>query len=220
MQAQWHLPDGPDVLRDVFAGLSIAARGRAHQDDVFVAQAECQPVEFQLGRVVHLWVALAQAEFTPHTRIEGDGARLGRVGLGADAEHGHSVAHGIETFEDVAEHALRGRVSCANRGMRLLQVLQLAEQAVVLRIGDLGPVEHVVEMGMAMQAPAQFLCAALHVRLVGLVGRPHARAFHRQLNSRRATAEPAPRPRASSVSYSRSKSLAMPSKACSVSSIP
>ena len=51
-QLQGNLPNGADVVRDIFAHLAIAARGRLHQAAGFVAQAHGQAVELGFGHVL------------------------------------------------------------------------------------------------------------------------------------------------------------------------
>ena len=66
------------------------------------------------------------------------------------------MAHRLETVQHLAEHALRRRVGGQQLGMRGFDVLQLAEQSVVLGIRDRRRVEHVVEVGVVVQRGAQF----------------------------------------------------------------
>ena len=156
LQPQRDLPDGADVLRDVFAGLAVAARGRLHQHAVFVAQVDRQAVELQLGGVGHRRRVVGQRQLAAHAGVEGFGAGCRGVGLGADAEHRHGVPHRRETVEHAAAHALRRRVGRQQRGVRGFQRLQFLEQPVVVGVGDLRRVEHVVAVGVVVQQPAQF----------------------------------------------------------------
>ncbi len=192
-QTQRDLADGADVVRDVFAGFAVAARGGLHQHAAFVAQAHGQAVELGFGHVVDgragqhglrgraqrlaavaLVVELEQGapllagQIVAHALIEG-GRALGRgVGFGADAEHGHGVAHRCQRVEHGTAHALGGRVGRAQRGVFGLDGLQLAKQAVVLGVGQFGRVERVVLVGGAVQPGPQlgrssaYVCFVIH----------------------------------------------------------
>ena len=91
-----------------------------------------------------------------YTRIKGfDTADLG-VGLGADAQHRHRVAHRHKTIEHHTEDALRRRIGGQQFGVHGLNGLQFLEQPVVLGIWNCRRVEHVVAVSVGLQLPAQF----------------------------------------------------------------
>jgi hypothetical protein len=169
-QAQRDLLDRSDVLRDVLAGLAVAARRGLHEHAIFVAQVDCEAVELQLGGVFDRRIALCQRQLAPHPRVERHrAARLG-VGLGADRQHRHRVAHRHEAVEHAADDPLGGRVGGQQLGVRRLDRLQLLEQAVVFGVGDRRVVEHVVAVGMLLQQLAQ-RGGAQRRRIVGIGGR-------------------------------------------------
>ena len=91
----------------------------------------------------------------------------------------------------LAAHALGGRIGRQQLGVLRLQLLQFAEQLVVLGVRDLRLVQHVVAMRVVMQQLAQRIDAFLDFG---------GRRAWPQENSRRASGEPAARSRASSVS--------------------
>ena len=160
LQPQRNLADRTNVLRHVLAGLPVAARGRLHQHAALVTQADRQPVELQLARVLDRRVAVGQLELPANACIEIARAIFARIGLGADAEHWHRVAHRGEAREHRAADPLRRTVRRDQLGVRCLDRLQLLEQAVVLRVRDLRRVEHVIQVGMAVQLLAQLGSAA------------------------------------------------------------
>ena len=177
---QRDLAQRADVLRHVFARFTIAARGGLHQHAVFIAQADGQAVELGLGdvghgragqhglrdgaerlgavaRVVGLQAdaPLLGRQVVAHLLIELLGAGRRGVGLGADAEHGHGVAHRPEAGQHRAADALGGRIGRAQLGVRGLDGLQLLKQLVVLGVGQLGRVQRVVLVRGAVQGGAQ-----------------------------------------------------------------
>ena len=99
---------GEDVLGHVFAGGPIAPSGGLHQHAVLIAQIDRQAVELQLGAVGHGRCVGRQFQLTPYPGIKGHRAAGLGVGLGADAEHGHRVAHRCKTVQHLAGHALGG----------------------------------------------------------------------------------------------------------------
>ena len=86
-----NLRNRADRVRDVLAGLAVAARRRLHQRTAFVAQVDGESVELQLGRIVQRGRGIAEFERLAHTRIET--LRRGRAGiaLGVDRQHRHRM---------------------------------------------------------------------------------------------------------------------------------
>ncbi|MBK6470714.1 MAG: hypothetical protein IPF94_08215 [Betaproteobacteria bacterium] len=115
-------------------------------------RAQTVPV---LGVVFDGWRLGRQRHFAAHAFVEGLRAGRRGVGLGADAQHRHRVAHRLEAVEHMAADPLRGRVGRQKFGMRGFQRLQLGEQAVVLGVGDLWRVEHAIAVGVVVQQRAQ-----------------------------------------------------------------
>ena len=210
-------------MGDVLAHLAVAARGGLHQAAVLVAQVHGQAVELGLGNVLHGRRAFGQFQLLADACVEGLGSRGLVVGLGADAEHGHGMAHGHQAVEHGADHALRGRVRGDQFGVGTFQRLQLLEDAVVLAVGHGGRVQHVVLMCPLVELGAQRLHLGQHLvgggpglrRRGGCAGEEIQIVVHgvearsllctrgtapRQLNSRRASMEPADSSRLSSLS--------------------
>ena len=57
-------------LRDVVSDLSVPARSRTHEDTLLVAEADCEPVEFELDRIADGGRLCVEPKFAPDTRIE------------------------------------------------------------------------------------------------------------------------------------------------------
>ena len=174
IEAQRDLADGADVLRHLLALLAVAAGGGLHQHARLVAQADRQAVELGLGDIgdhatlqdgLRLGLqGLALAPVDPallgcqvgaQLLLELLGAAGLGIGLGADAQHGHAVAHGGKAVEHLAADALGRRIGRDPFGMHGFDRLQLAEQAVVFGVGNLGRVERVVAVGVVVQQLAQ-----------------------------------------------------------------
>ena len=154
-QGERDLADGADVVGHVLAHLAVAARGGLHQPAVLVAQAHGEAVELGLGHVFDGRRIGRQLQLAAHAGVEGLGAAGLGVGLGANAEHGHLVAHGRKALHHRADHALRGRIGCDQIRVGRLQRLQGLEGAVVFRIGHAGRVHHVVLVRPEVQPGAQ-----------------------------------------------------------------
>src|SRR6185295_19516516 len=73
----------------------------------------------------------------------------------ADRQHRRAVLHFAELRQRRTAYALGRRIRRAQLGVLGLQRLQLAEQLVVLRVGDLRRVLHVVEPVMALEGFAE-----------------------------------------------------------------
>ena len=122
--------DGSRVGGDVLADVAVASRGGAHEAAVFVQEVDGQAIDLDLSR--HLEVV--------------DAGGLGHAGLPSgellEGEHvieGHhlgEVADLGETGIDAAAHAHRGRVGSAQLRVALLNLLDLAVHAVVVRVRE------------------------------------------------------------------------------------
>ena len=168
-QAQGNLPNGADVVRHIFTPSAIAPGGGLDQHMLGVAQADGQAVKFQLGHIGQRRIGLAALELFSHPLIEQPRPLLTDVGLGLDAEHGHFVLDAGKGLNRCAAHALGGRVGRAPFRVGLFQALQLAKQAVVLRIGDGGRVQHVIQMPVVAQLFAQLSHARGRCRNMRLI---------------------------------------------------
>ena len=153
--------NGADVLRHVLAVFAVAPGGGLHQHAAFKAQIDRQPVKLEFGDVFHRWRFLGQLQLFAHPGVKSQRTRGFGVGLRADAEHGHSVAHRGKSVQRLAAHALGGRIRCAPLRVCGFQRLQFLEPLVVRRVGHLGGVEHVVLVAVVLQQAAQLRHALL-----------------------------------------------------------
>jgi hypothetical protein len=115
-----------------------------------VVQGEREAVELELADVADLFGAgqgVADA-LVP-------GAQFGLVVGVVEREHGARVRRLDEAFAGLAADALGGRVGRDQLGMLGLERLQAVHARVVLGVGDLGRVEHVVEMLVVAKVLAQ-----------------------------------------------------------------
>ena len=161
-------------MRDVLAGLAVAARRRLHQLSGLVAQVDGEAVELHLGRVLDRWVRLVQAERLAHARVELLRPSRASVGFGIDRQHRHDMAHRLQPFEHGTDNALRRRVGRHQLRMRRLDTLQLLEQGVVVGVGNFRRIERVVGAGVMQKLLAQLRRA--------LLWRERSRRAHRQLS--------------------------------------
>ena len=116
-----------------------------HEDAVAVGQADRQAVELGLDGVLDL----LDAQRLAHALVEG--AHLLLVEGVADATASACDAAPRRTRRSGARaDALRRRIGAAQLRVRRFERLQLAEQAVVLRVGDLRRVLDVVEPVVAL----------------------------------------------------------------------
>ena len=145
------MPDGADVLGHVFAHLAVAPGGRVHQHAVLVAQVHGQAVKLGLCHVFHGGVGIGQAQFTANAGVKRVCAAGFCVGFGANAEHGHRMAHGGKGVQRLTTHAAGWGIGPGQMGVFRLQRLQAAKQAVVLGIGHLRGIQHVVTVGVMVQ---------------------------------------------------------------------
>ena len=121
IQPQRDLADGADVLRDVLAGLAVAARGGLHQHALLIAQVHGQAVELQLGRVFDLCIRQVQPKLAPHPGVKGLGPGCRGVGLGMNRQHGHRMAHRRQFGQGGGAHAQGRAVGAAQRRVGRLQ---------------------------------------------------------------------------------------------------
>ena len=74
---------------------------------------------------------------------------------GIQGEHGRDVRHGPERILGLRPYPLRGRIGGHQLGEGVLERLESAEEPVVLRVGDLRPGLHVVEVVMPIELPPE-----------------------------------------------------------------
>ena len=100
--------DRAHIGSHLFAHLAIAASGGPHQRAFLVAQADRQAIELELRRVFDRRIAGLEAKLAADARIEVRRAGVLRIGLGADGEHRHLMAHRRQILGWRAAHSLRG----------------------------------------------------------------------------------------------------------------
>ena len=83
------------------------------------------------------------------------------VGFSANTQHRQRMAHRCEALQQTAAHPLGGRIGCQQFGVRRLQRLQFAKQAVVLSVRQFRRVQHVIAVGVVVQQLVQFSSALL-----------------------------------------------------------
>ena len=143
--------DGPEVLGDVLAHASVAAGGAAREPSALVEQGYPQPVDLRLAHVLEARAGQRARD----ARLElAEVVRADRV---VQRQHGGEVLHGGEGLGATAARALGRAVGRDQLGMGLLQLNQLAVQPVVLGVGDLGPVQDMVEVVVPVDLLAQLV---------------------------------------------------------------
>ena len=122
--------DRPGVSGHVLADVAVASGRGAHETAVLVEEVDGQAVNLDLGR--HLEVGnsggLGHAGLPPGELLEGEHV--------VEGHHLGEVAHLGETGVDAAAHAHRGRVGTAQLRVSLLDLLDLAVHAVVVRVRE------------------------------------------------------------------------------------
>ena len=106
VQVQRDLAQRAYVAGHILAGAAIAAGGRQHEHARFIAQADCEAVKLEFGRVSDGRRRVVQPQGTAHAGIEGDRALIGGVGFGADRQHRHRMMHGRQLGRRLAADAL------------------------------------------------------------------------------------------------------------------
>ena len=137
-QAQRDGADGAHVGGDVFAGRAVAARRRAHQHAVFVAQADGEAVKLRLGGKAQ--AAVVEALLQPFDkRVE----FLGGEDV-VQRQHRHAVRHRGKGAVCLAADAPGGRIGGDGFATRRFQRAQFAHQRVVFGVGNARVIEDVV----------------------------------------------------------------------------
>jgi hypothetical protein len=171
-----HGADGAHVGGDLLAHLAVAAGQSQGQLRLalllrvgLVAQGHGEAVQLEFADAGDF---LVPAEFVDAALPVAQFLR----GVGVvQREHGGGVRQLDEALARRAAHALGRRVGGDQAGMLGLQALQLLHQAVEVGVGDLGGVEHKVEVFVAADLVAQGRDAALDVLPLG--GRGHAKDY-------------------------------------------
>ena len=169
--------DGLDVGRDVFADIAVAAGRPDPVATILVEEAHGQAIDLQLGDVLEPDVSQRAShtlvEFANLIALEGVGEAQHRCAVGDLGKRvGRRLADPLR--RRVRRHQLR--VLC-------LQLDQLAEERVVLGVGDLGVVEHVILPVRAIDQRPQLEDACLR-RIDVLEGRAHTLTIGARLTAR------------------------------------
>ena len=165
-QPQRHTGYRAQVPGHLLSALPVAARRAPFEVPVDVHETRREPVELGLQCVLHL----IDLEAFAHSPIEI--AQLLLPERVAEREHGRGVDHFREGGHRFRAHPPGGRVRCLQIGMRGLERLELAHQAVVLGVGDLGVVESMIAVVVVIDALAELgnPCRSLHRGTPGRAG--------------------------------------------------
>jgi hypothetical protein len=136
--------DGAHVGGDVVADHAVAAGRGPDQAAPLVLEGDGHPVDLELADIGGDLDDDALGAPAPGGQLLG-GERV------VERQHRHPVAHRGERPGLDGADGLGGRVVGAQVGVVLLQPLQLAEQLVVLGVGDVGVAEHVVAVERVAQ---------------------------------------------------------------------
>ena len=145
--------DMRDIGRHILAHLPVAARRRAHQPALLVAQRARQPVDLVLGRKRHR-IALGQRQEAPHARDPI--LDLLRI-------EGIVEAHHANLVRDLAQrrggggvaHLAAGRILPHQMRKRCLQFAIAPHQRVIFLVGNLGRVLGMIKPVVLRDLPRQ-----------------------------------------------------------------
>ena len=144
-QFQRHRADGARVPRDLVSLDAVAARRGAHQEAVFIHQAQGDAVGLQLGDVLDALLRQGLA----HPLVEGEDVLPGIAVV--EAEHRGGVADGRELLRRLTTDPLRGRVGAFQPRIALFELLQFLQQEVVLAVGNHRLGEHVIAVVVVLE---------------------------------------------------------------------
>ncbi len=138
-----HVGDRADVRRHVLAGHAVAAGGRLHERAALIGQRHGHAVDLGLAREGE-GLEVDVGRLAPQPLAPGPQLVLAeRV---VEAHHRDAVAHLLEQARRRRAHGVRRRVGCRQRRIVRLELPQLHHQEVVFGVGDLGRIEHVVQL--------------------------------------------------------------------------
>ncbi len=137
-------PDRAGVRRHVVAAHAVAAGHRPHEPAALVVEGHRQAVDLQLRGVGDLALAPEHAE-DPLLELP----QLVLAVSVVEREHRHAVDERRELVGRLLPHPLGRAVGGDELGVLGLEPSQLALERVVLVVGDLGPVERVVQVLVA-----------------------------------------------------------------------
>ena len=176
VEPQRHVPDRGEIRRDVLTHSAVATGESLTQHAVHVDERRRDAVELRLDVPDEL-LALLEPEEAVDLGREVPGLVLGAEAL--DRQHRNHVPHLLEAaaFGERCPHPPGRAVDRSQLRMLLLERLQLAEERVVLGVGDLGPalvvVDEVVppDLGAQSLGPARLLGPPGVFGLLGAHGR-------------------------------------------------
>ena len=195
-----HVGDGADVRRHVLAGDAVAAGGRLHERAPLVGQRHGHAVDLGLAREgERLEVEVGRLAAQPLA----PGPQLVLAERVVEAHHRDAVAHLLEQARRRRAHGVRRRVGCRQRGIVRLELPQLDHEEVVFGVGDLGRIEHVVQLVVVddllpeLGGPVRRLLrdAAVSVPVPATVRRRCPRPRRRRGRARRRAPPSGPAPR-------------------------
>ena len=147
-QRHGHRADGADVGGHVLALDAVATRRRAHEASTCVGDRHRQSVDLQLTDVA---ADLADRALDPNAEVA---HLVGAEGV-VQAEHRGAVPDLGEGRRGLTADALRWRIGGLELGVRRFEIDKLAEEVVVLGVGDLRCVEDVVLTRVMLEFPVQ-----------------------------------------------------------------
>lgn len=144
------------VARDVLADAAIPTGCADFEQSIFVDEFDGRAVQLGFSDVFHVGVG-AQTPLDPFVERK----ELGLVHRVVERQHRNPVRHRRETrARGEGTYATSGRVRPGEVGPARFEVEQLAAQAIVLGVGDLGAVVEVVEGVVAVDGGDEMFDAA------------------------------------------------------------
>ena len=128
---------------------AVAARSAAHERAVVVVERDRQAVDLQLADVVDRHAPASLRTRSSNARSSSASKALAKLSIGRACRYGAKRSDGVRA------DALRRRIGRAQLGMRRFEIEQLAQQRVVLRVGDRRVVEDVVAVVRVFELRAQ-----------------------------------------------------------------
>jgi hypothetical protein len=150
LEHQRQVGNGLEVLGDHLAHQAVAPGAAGHEAALLVGQADRGPVDLDLGGIAAV----------PGLRVEAGvpvlprGELLGGERVG-QREHRSAVGVLDQRGGRLGADALGRAVGSPEPGVGVFQGLQLAQQAIVFRVGDFGRVEDVVGVVRAVERGAE-----------------------------------------------------------------
>ena len=161
-QLQWHIAHGAHVHGHIFACRAIATRGRHDKRPVVVRERDRRTIDLEFTH--HGNEAPKMALHAIHPGFE-----LVSVERIIERIHANCMLNGRELGCHCPAHTLGRRRWIEELGIFLLERIEIAQQRVEGRVGDLGGVLHVVEIAVMFDLVAQLLDALVSIVLLRFV---------------------------------------------------